>query len=74
MMDIGAIKRIDLSEAQYRLPELAEYVRQSEQPCVITRDGEPVAVLAGHAHFFLLMGAYFFMKEPKVGPMGVSPN
>lgn len=74
MMDIGAIRRIELDEAHWTLPDLVESVRLSEDPCIITRDGEPVAVLAGHAHFFMLMGAYFFSVRPGDGALGASPN
>lgn len=46
----------------------------SEDPCIIMRDGKPVAVLAGHAHFFLPMRAYFFSVRSGDGLLGVSPN
>jgi len=74
MIDFKAIRRVDLHEAQQTLPCLVEQVRPMEEPCIIIRDGKPVAVLAGYVHFFMLMGAYFVSTRPGDGLMGVSPN
>lgn len=70
MIDIEALKKIDIQEMSQTIPDVVESVHTTGKPCIITRDGESVAVVARHAEFFFLMGAYSVMlKESGEAPM-----
>lgn len=44
-------KTLSLSEAKARLSELVAAVEETEEPCVITRNGRPAAVLMSALEF-----------------------
>lgn len=44
-------KTLSLSEAKARLSELVAAVEETEEPCVITRNGRPAAVLMSAEEF-----------------------
>ena len=74
MIDIEALKKIDIQEMQQTLPDVVGSIQTTGEPCIITCDSESVAVVVRHAEFFFLVGAYFAIRRSEDSPMDSPAN